>query len=198
MTNQGLGFASAGDFLPYFSYNAKAGKFFFTRDKAQVELTNPTFVIDFDNIKTGWMHFAAGQAPQYAWHPSLAEKTPRPALLGADGKPAYKEGFKVEVYSQNLFGGVAEFSSSSQIVRDAVNALYLVYAAGKAANPGALPVVQVTGTTPIKGKHGTNFGMNWSIVKWAPKPADWAASKEAANQATLAAPAPVVASSSEF
>ena len=200
MTQQnsaGLGFAQAGDFLPYLAFNAKAGKMFFTKDKVMTEVVNPTFVIGFDKIKTAWMHFAAGQAPSFVYHPSLAEKAPRPALLDKEGKPAYKEGFKVLVFSQNLFGGVAEFSSSSQIVRDAVNVLYLAYDAGKAANPGLLPVVQMTGTTPIKGKHGTNFAPTWSIVKWVPAPAEFDAPTSNANTPT-AAVAPVAAAVSEF
>jgi len=192
MTNQGLGFATAGDFLPYLSFNAKAGKFFLSKDKVQTEVINPTFVVAFDKIKTGWMHFATGQAPQYVWHPSLQQKAPRPELLGADGNPAYKEGFKVELFSQANFGGAVEFSSSSQIVRDALNDLYVSYLSGVAANPGLMPVVTITGTTPVKGKHGTNFKPIWSIIKWAAYPAT------VANQSAPVAAEPVKAAVSEF
>ena len=191
----GLGFTQAGDFLPYLSYNAKAGKFFLNKDKVQTEVTNPTFVANFPAIKTGWMHFAAGQAPQFVWHPSLSVKAPRPELLGADGKAAYKEGFKVELFSQAALGGVVEFSSSSQIVRDALNALYVAYEAGKASNPGMLPVVETAGSTPIKGKHGTNFSPNFKLVKWVATPAEFSAAKVASNQSVAEAPK---ASVSEF
>ena len=200
---QGLGFASAGDFLPYLNFTAKAGKFFFCKDKGQTELLNPAFLIDFSKIQTGWLYFATGQAPQSVWHPSLTVKTPRPEGVGADGKALWKEGFKVVIFSQTLFGGMAEFSSSSQIVRDAVNELYLAYLAGIVANPGAVPVIQVSGTTPIKstanGITNTNYKPVWSIAKWVPKPAEMDGAPSNANASVAAAaPAPVAASASEF
>lgn len=195
----GLGFASAGDFLPYVSYNAKAGKFFLKKDGLEQEVVNPTFVPALDRIKTGWMYFAAGSAPQFAWHPSLSQKTPRPEGVDKDGKALYKEGFQVELFSQSAFNGVVLFSSSSQIVREALNAVYVAYEEGKAANHGKLPVVETSGVTAIKGKHGTNFAPNFKITKWVGVPKEFSEVVKPSNQSSaVVTPQQQKASVSEF
>ena len=191
----GLGFAQAGDFLPYLSYNAKAGKFFLNKDKLETEVVNPTFVPDFEKIKTGWMYFAKGSAPQYVWHPSLSVKTPRPEGVDKEGKPNFKEGFKVLLYSQDTFGGVAEFSSSAIIVRNALDKVFVEWEEGRASNPGKSPVITTNGTTKIKTEYGDNYAPNFAITKWIDTPKEFS-SPSAANQPPSA---PVAAKSvSEF
>jgi hypothetical protein len=143
------------------------------------------------------MYFAAGQAPQFVWHPSLQQKAPRPDLKGSDGNAAYKEGFKVELFSQALFGGVVEFSSSSQIVRDALNVLYVAYENEKGANVGKLPVIETSGTTPVKGKHGTNFSPNFKLTKWVDAPSAFTTTVANSNPAATS-PVQQKAAISEF
>lgn len=192
----GLGFSQGGgSFLPYVTYNAKAGKFFIKKDGLETEVVNPTFVPSLDRIRTGWMYFLAGSAPQFVWHPSLTQKVARPEGVDKEGKPLFKEGFKVELFSTNSFGGVVEFSSSSQIVREALNAIYIAYEEGKATNQGKLPVVETTGVTAVKSKHGTNFAPNFKIVKWIETPKEFSmAQSQPANQSSVpATPTPQAA-----
>ena len=193
----GLGFSSGGDFKPYIAYNAKSGKWSMKKDGVDTEVEKPTFVIGFDTIKTGYMYFATGQAPQYAWNPSLSQKIPRPEGVGADGKPNFKEGFAVDLFSNKHFGGVVEFCSSSMIVRDAINVLYTAYEEGKSANPGKLPVVESNGTTKVVGRHGTNYSPNFKITSWVDKPVEFSQSAPA-NQSAEAPPAPARSAVSEF
>ena len=199
----GLGFSSGtGEFKPYVSYSAKAGKWSMKKDGVDVDIDNPTFVADLANIKTGYSYFATGRAPQHIWNPSLSVKAPRPTDVDGKGKSLYKESFLVEFFSQKNFGGVVEFTSSSQLVREAMNVLYIAYESGLAANPGKLPVVTCEGTTKtvsnVKTDAGdtkvTNYTPIFKITSWVARPSEFDTAT-AANQSA----APVQkASVSEF
>lgn len=175
----------SGDFTPYAKYNAKAGRWYTKKDGEEVEVQNPTFVADFDNIKTGWMYFAAGVAPSLVFDPDLATPAAKPS-------ENHKRGFEVELFSANAFGGVVVFSSTSGIVGDAINQMYEQYEKDKASNVGMLPVIQCTGVTPEVGKHGTNYKPNFTLVKWVPRPAEFGAP----TGVTASAPAPQAAPTS--
>ncbi len=188
----GLNFASAGDFKPFASYNAKSGRWSVRKDGVTVEVPNPTFVADLENIKTGWFYFATGQAPQTVLNPSLSQKLPRPEGVDAKGKALFKEGFTVDLFSQATFGGVVGFTSNSDLVRKAMNVLYQEYQEGLKANPGKLPVVEFTGSTPVKSEHGTNYAPQFKLVKFVDRPVEFSKQVEAANtQAPVAAKASV-------
>jgi len=91
-----------------------------------------------------------------------------------------------------------EFSSSSMLVRDAINVLYTAYEDGLSANKGMLPVVELTGTTKAVGKHGTNYSPVFKIVKWVARPSEFDTAQPA-NQSTAASPSVAVRSAiSEF
>lgn len=195
----GLNISNGGgeDFKPYIKYNAKAGRWYVKKDDAEVEVNNPAFVADFDNIKTGWMLFAAGVAPSVVLDADLSTPAPKPSEM-------HKRGFELEVFSQNSLGGVAVFSSTSGIVGGAINEIYEQYLKEKGANQSALPVIQCNGVTPEVGKHGTNYKPNLSILKWVPRPQEFASSGvqsvgQGANVVGQSAPAqPVSQSVSEF
>lgn len=189
----GLNISNGGgeDFKPYIKYNAKAGRWYVKKDEGEVEVNNPAFVADFDNIKTGWMHFAAGVAPSVILDPSLEIPAAKPSEL-------HKRGFELDVFSQASLGGVCVFSSTSGIVGGAINEIYEQYLKDKAANVGMLPVIQCTGVTPEVGKHGTNYKPNLSILKWVARPAEFGSKAPSAAAPVQQAPAPVAQSVSEF
>lgn len=156
-----------GDFIPYVKYNAKAGRFYTKKDEPdaqEFEVSDMTAIFDLDNLQTGWFLFAAGQAPSKIMDPSLSEMSPSPG----DG---YKRGFQLNLFSDKNLLGAREFSSTAGSVIDAMNDLHTAWEAGRAANPGKLPVVKSTGVTPITNKHGTNYKPNFEIVSWADRPA---------------------------
>lgn len=192
----GLNISTGGgeDFKPYLKYNAKAGRYYAKKDGAEVEVTNPVFVADFDNIKTGWFYFAAGTAPSIVYDPDLSTPAPKPSDM-------HKKGFEIEVFSQATLGGVCVFSSTSGIVGGAINEIYEQYLKDKAANAGMLPVIQCNGVTPEVGKHGTNYKPNLAIAKWTPRPQEFGGvtAPLANQQAQVAvATAPAASSVSEF
>lgn len=187
----GLNISTGGgeDFTPYIKYNAKAGRWYVKKDEGEVEVLNPAFVADFDNIKTGWFYFAAGVAPSIVYDPDLSTPAPKPS-------ENHKKGFEVEVFSKATLGGVCVFSSTSGIVGGAINEIYEQYEKERGANAGMLPVVQCMGVTPEVGKHGTNYKPVLSIAKWVARPAEFGGAAKAAP--AQAAPAPVQSAVSEF
>lgn len=172
---------SGGEFTPYVSYNAKAGRWYSKPDGGgdQYEVQNMTAVFDMPNIKTGWFLFAAGAAPIKQIDPSLSHQSASPG----DG---FKRGFEINVWSDKNLGGVREFSSTAGVVIDSMNALYDSWLAAPEGKAGKLPVVKCVGVLPVTGKHGTNYSPQLEIVSWVDRPE--ALSGESAQAATAAPP----------
>lgn len=183
--------SQGGDFDPFVKYNAKAGRWYFKKDENEVEVQNPVFVADFDNIKTGWLLFLEGQAPSKVWDESLTVPAAKPS-------DKHKRGFSLRLFSKASFDGVVELSSSSMHLCAAINDLYTLYEQQRGANAGMLPVVKYTGSTPMKDKMGTNYKPNFVIEKWVPRPAEFAAEAPDNNNAVAPAPVQQAASVSEF
>ncbi len=198
--------SQGGDFDPYVKYNGKAGRWYVKKDEQEIEVQNPTFVADFDNIKTGWFYFKAGSAPEKVFDRSLSEPAIKPDKTYVDDKgvtrDCFRRGFEIRLFSNSAFGGVVALSGSSMHLNNAVNELYEAYEKAKPSNPNMLPVINCSGTTPMKDKMGTNYKPVMSIVKWVPRPAELDAAPVAqaqSNQNTpQAAPIVAVASVSEF
>ncbi len=168
----GLGIEkSSGDFVPFVKFNGKSGRWSAKIDGAETEIGNPTFVADFENIKTGWIEFGAvGMPPKWTQHPSLTNKLPRPSDTA-------KEGFRMNLYSKSAFAGstgtgVVEMMSNSMHLVNAISALYDAYEQGVKSNPGMLPVVKCVGIETMKDKMGTNYKPKFEIDKFVARPAE--------------------------
>jgi hypothetical protein len=163
-----LHIGGSGTIKPYVKYNAKSDKWF-VRGSAgdDQEIPRPTFVLDLKNIRTGWLRFREGQAPERVIDPSLNDVAPSP---GED----FKRGFVVTAFSQKFFGGAVEFSSASIHLSNAIRELYAAYEeqSSKTENRGKVPVVSCTGSEPMKDKYGTNYRPKLEIVKWVDRPDD--------------------------
>lgn len=174
-----------GNYDPYIKFNGKAGRFYMKGEAGEVEVSPTTFVADLENIKTGWLLFVAGQAPDRVWDNGLTEPAAKPS---AD----HKRGFLLRLFSKQTFGGVVELSSNSMHICNAVNDLYTAFENERGANAGKAPVVKLKAVIPMKDKHGTNYKPEFVIEKWVDRPAEFDAEKE------QAAPARAAASISEF
>jgi hypothetical protein len=166
--------SQGGDFDPYVKYNAKAGRWYVKQGDGEVEVQNPVFVADFENIKTGWFYFRAGSAPEKVFDVSLSQPAPKPDRTYTDDKgvmrDCFKRGFELRLFSKNSFGGIVVLNGASMHLNNAINTLYEQFEAGKLNNPNLLPVVKFTGTTPMKDKAGTNYFPNFVIDKWVARP----------------------------
>ena len=74
-----LQIGGSGSGKPFIKYNAKADKWFVRGAGGEdVEITRPSFVIDLENIATGWLLFREGQAPDEAEIAHRVERYWRP------------------------------------------------------------------------------------------------------------------------
>lgn len=161
-----LNIGGGGAGKAYAKYNAKADKWFCRAGGDEdVEIERPTFVADFDNLATGWMRFAEGMAPEKVMDPSLSQPAPSPG-------ENFKRGFMMMIYSPKYFGGAVEFGGTSLHLANAIKDVYGEYEAGRAANPGKLPVIACTGSQAMKDKFGTNYRPTFSLAKWVDRPAE--------------------------
>ena len=154
-----LNIGGTGLAKPYTKYNAKADKWFVRgADGQDAEIQRPTFVIDLENIATGWLLFREGQAPERLMDPSLEQPAPSPG-------EGFKRGFVVATYSPKFFGGVAEFASASIHLANAIKDIYAQYEAEKANHRGQLPVIACTGSEAMKDRY--SLMPSGSLASWA-------------------------------
>jgi hypothetical protein len=159
---------SSADFTPYLKFNGKAGRWYTRADTGEdVEILNLTAVFDLANIKTGWILFSEGAAPDVLWDVNGSGIPPQPS-------PQHKRGFAVSVFSNQVLGGLREFSSSSNGAIVAIKELYDVYEKTYDPNKALVPVVTCESVQAVKSKFGTNYQPVLKIVKWVPRPHDLA------------------------
>lgn len=187
--------SGGGDYTPVVKFDARAGRMFRV-DRSQdsggqwqtdnVEVTQGfTAVMDLENIQVGWLLFAQGVAPQLTLVPLGQALPPRPS-------DQHKQGFRMMMKLGKSSGGdVREMAATSKAVLGAVDDLHTAYEAQKAANPGKLPVVALTGSKAIvstgKGQTSTNYAPIFSIERWVDRPAEL---NGAASSAAAPAPTP--------
>lgn len=181
----------SGDRIPLIKFSAMDGRFR-TSDRVNeggqwrsedAEITMPTqFVMDFENIELGWIAYKP--QPDFIVVKYGEPKPPKPDAQDQDGNPLYKDGFRIRLGNPST--GLREFSSTSGNVFKALGVVFGRWQAEKAANPGMMPVVEITGTNRTdKGWHVPV----WDIVKWVPAP-DFMTGEETAPAAEQAVPAP--------
>lgn len=178
----GSGEGGAGNFMPVLKYDARAGRFFRvdrsdaggTWQTDNVDVTQGfQAIFDLENIEVGYIRFAKGGAPDFMMVRLGGAMPTRPDIRDDKGKPVYKQGFRFHVKLGKTAGGdVREFASTAGVVIDALDALHSAYEAGRAENPGKLPIVAMTTSTPVKSGESTNYAPNFEIVKWVDRPAD--------------------------
>lgn len=201
----GLSYASSetasSDFLPLVSYNAKAGRLKYShrvevngrweKQEEDVSFQQPVFVADMANIQVGWLFFKVGMAPVRSLvkigHPlpPIPEGDYGVDERGNPNKP--KQGFAMRVLDSNRV--VRDFSSNAGSVLSAIDALHTEYEKRPSDAQDMLPVIQFTGATEVKGKHGSNYSPNFQIIKWVPRPAELAGSPGCGGWTASVAPA---------
>jgi len=190
--------SGGGDFLPIMKFSAKDGSFVRqdrhqgadgTWEKSETEMELPfKVVMDMDAIEVGFIAFTT-TGPDFRF---VKVGEPMPV------KPSdeHKEGFRIRMYNKEI--GLREMSSSSKIVRNQMNDLHDAYLAGKADNPGKMPIIEITGSDRIqietKAQGTQTFrSPKWSIAGWVDRPAGMDA-QAAPEPAATVAPATVVPS----
>lgn len=151
-----------GEFTPYLKFNGKAGRWYTKNETGdEIEVQNMTAIFDLAQIKTGWILFTEGMAPETTWDNGAIPPQP---------SPKHKRGFSVNVFSPKELGGVREFSATSNSAIIAIKELHAQFEAAPEAGKGLVPVVKCEGVTPVKSKFGTNYQPILTITKWVPRP----------------------------
>lgn len=178
--------SSGGEFKVFVSYNAKAGRWYTKKDgkdEPMFEVADMTAVFDMPNLQTGWFKFSSGVAPEKVMDPSISEASPNPG-------PEFKRGFQVDLFSEKNLLGVREFSSTANIVFEAMNNLFDAWMAAPESASGKLPVVRCSGVQPVTNKHGTNYQPTLEIVGWTDRPEALVKSETSPAPTPAAAPVP--------
>lgn len=180
----GMNFNSGGDgsdIIPFCKYDSRAGRISRVDRKQQpdgnyfaepVDITsNFRAVMDMENIEVGYLLFNAGVAPQLLVAPL---GTPMPQKPAGEG---WKQGLRIMMKLHASCGGdVREMSGNAASFLRGFDELHTAYEAGKAANPGQLPIVALVSTQPVTtgqgAKKSTNYQPLFSITDWAPRPKD--------------------------
>ena len=160
-----LNIGGSGVYRDICKFNAKAGRWYLRSGDDESEIETPTLAIDLNNIATGHLLFLEGAPPNRCMDPSLDNPAPKPS-------DSHKRGFMVLVYSTKYLNGVAELSSCSMHLCNAIAELHQKFEEMRGEHPGKLPVVACTGTMAMKGKFGTNYRPSFEIVDWADRPED--------------------------
>lgn len=177
------GSAGGGDIQPYINYDAKAGRMFRV-DRAQasdgtwatdkIEITTTVqMVMDLANIRVGWINYTSQGPVRRLVALGKEPIPPRPDDKNADGKPAFKQGFEVQLLLDKNSGGGGPrvFGSAAGCVIEAMDALHDAYSNAAEAKAGKLPVVKVANVQPVKSGQSTNYKPTFSIVAWIDRPA---------------------------
>jgi hypothetical protein len=155
------------DFIPYAKYNAKSGRWYSKTEAGdEFEISNMTAVFDLENIRSGWFHYAEGQAPDIVWDIGTE--------ILAPPSTNHKRGFAVMIYNPKELGGgtgVREFSSTSSTVIDVMTHLYNAFLVAPEAKEGKVPVVTCSKVEPLKSKYGINYQPILTIQRWVDRPA---------------------------
>jgi hypothetical protein len=172
-----------GEFTPYLKFNGKAGRWYTKNENGdEIEVQNMTAIFDLAQIKTGWLLFTEGMAPETTW--DNGSIPPQPS-------PKHKRGFSVNVFSPKELGGLREFSATSNSAIIAIKELYEKYENSPEAKNGLVPVVKCENVLPVKSKFGTNYQPILTITKWVPRPEALPASVSNGHRAPNDVPPPI-------
>jgi hypothetical protein len=167
--------AASGDIIPIVKYDSRAGRIFrIDRENgqnSQIDISRGfKAIVDLENVEKGFIDFPPGSAPSFTLVP-LAD--PMPQHPGGTAKQGVRLMMKLH---RDSGGDVREMATSAKAAMRGLDLLHTEYSAQAAANPGKLPVVEMTNTIPItsegQGQKTTNYQPVFAIVGWVPRPAD--------------------------
>ena len=126
-------------------------------------------IVDFENMETGYLLFAAGIAPDFKVVRIGNEFPDRPS-------DKHKHGVRLMIKLAKDCSGdkpIREMAGTSKAFLSGVEAVYTLYLAEKDNHHGKLPVIVLQKTTPVRsgtGDHSsTNYQPTFKIVGWAPR-----------------------------
>ena len=122
-------------------------------------------VFDLENIQTGWAAFTKGAPPIWVMDESIEQSAPKP-LQEAENGGAWKRGFKVYIFSQQMFAqddGVACWSTNATGANMGMGQLFEAWEQSR--QDGMLPVVQIRDVEAASVGQGNTTVPVFEIVK---------------------------------
>lgn len=192
------GGSSGGEIMPYIKYDATAGRLFrIDRDQTadgtyvtnSVEITDTAqMVIDLANIRVGWINYTSQGPVRHLVVLGKEAIPPRPGDKGTNGKLLFKQGFEIDLLlNKGADNGAPRpriMSSAAGCVIEAMDLLHDTYTAAPEAKAGKLPVVKISGVSPVKSGQSTNYKPTFAIVNWIDRPASLAAAPTVSSPAS--------------
>jgi hypothetical protein len=162
----GLNLSTGGEFSPFLKYNAKQGRWWVRGENAtDVEVLNPRFAIDLENIRVGWVLFPQASPPLFVWDVQ-GVRGPKPAGDYKDGFKAFIMGTDPQPALANKPLGVREWSANAYAAKAGMMDLHRQYWEGKEQNPDKVPVCRCINVKVIKGEYGDSFEPVFIIETW--------------------------------
>jgi len=131
--------------------------------KGKDEITIKALVLDVASVKTGWGKMGEGTAPEWHWDAQLGVSGTKPSdERDPQGQPLWKRGFSVRLFSKEH--GAMEWSSTGtgpclgfdQVFEEIWNA----------KSEGKAPVIEYTGSEPLKIGKGNTRKPLFKVIKW--------------------------------
>jgi hypothetical protein len=166
---------STGDFLPIIKYDARSGQM--KRIDQGEETIIPhgtTFLFDFGTLEAGYVFFGP-RGPDRLMVPYYegVALPPQPGERDTENKLTHRPGFYVKVAGEALLG-VREWVSAAASLLGSVDALYHTYKVAPEAARGQVPIVIISGMTPIRTGSGiranTAYAPIFQIQRWIDRP----------------------------
>lgn len=199
----GLGLTTGGaggDIKPFIKFDARAGRMFRVDRKqngsgqyesSDVDITKDcTFIADLAFVRVGWVNYTT-QGPVKQMVVLGRDLIPaRPEGTNAEGKPAFRQGFEMDVLLSKAFGGAPPrvFGSAAGCVIEATDALHNAYAAAPESKAGKLPVVKLVDTISVKSGQSTNYKPIFEITGWKDRPPEMPAPTTAQQPVAASTP----------
>jgi len=145
--------AGTGSLHPQFRWAAQSASFTLSSGSQKQDLgqlAGQRLYLSMASVVTGWLKIAPGAAPVSVWNPDLITTTsnPAPSEVGADGKPAFKQGMAMLALMPD--GTLAEIQTNAAgflgVLIDAFNSA----TAGNALAPNLVAAFDVQGITMRK------------------------------------------------
>jgi hypothetical protein len=166
------------DITPIFNFNAVNGRAkIVDRVQTATGWTNQEtdipipvkFVADFPTMTVGPMNFV-GNRPDFHLVKMADVVTKRVTVPDAP-TPEHRKGFVVLIYSKSM--GLRAWRSQARCVLSAMDAIYDAYHGAPQAKEGLVPVLEITGVTPIKRDGAyprTDMQPVIKIAQWVQRP----------------------------
>lgn len=175
---------NGGDFRPYLSYDARAGRMF-RPDRMQkgdtwitekTDITNNCqFLLDPSRTLHGWSKFAEGQMPDKRLVPTTDDIGNPPGGNPVDPRDKYRYYIQclVRLPAHNGEPEERELGFTAVCAQRTIEALHEDIEKAQEYQDGQVPVIKLVGTTPVKSQRSTNYAPQWKIVGWRDRPEEW-------------------------